>query len=263
MKRINTKGFTLVELLAVIVILALLIVVVANTAMPVLNNAKKRTLETYAKRVIEQAKSVYMSECIIGNNETKCDSAYAWTIKEIMGEDAENNGYEATLYLSNSNGMTKVDGAIIDSNNNIILSVIDNKNNIEEDPFNKIYMYSDNTNTKENLNLTDLANLFILENNGNKFLESVSPTDSNKNISCGNTTCRVGYNNNSLKYIKVSNGKYLLKNSSSKYPGIGGYKNDGYAINVISNKISLNYSILVKCENENNANCLVSETKWR
>ena len=41
MKKLNKKGFTLVELLAVIVILALLIIVVATTALPAMNNAKK------------------------------------------------------------------------------------------------------------------------------------------------------------------------------------------------------------------------------
>ena len=49
MKKLNKNGFTLVELLAVIVILALLIVIVANTAIPAMNNAKKKALQTYAQ----------------------------------------------------------------------------------------------------------------------------------------------------------------------------------------------------------------------
>ena len=68
MKKLNKKGFTLVELLAVIVILALLIIVVATTALPAMNNAKKSALNTYAKRVVEQAKTLYSTECLTSND---------------------------------------------------------------------------------------------------------------------------------------------------------------------------------------------------
>ena len=105
MKKLNKKGFTLVELLAVIVILALLIVVVANTALPAMNSAKKSTLETYAKRVVEQAKTLYTS-AEIGVTVNGCTNSSATVsctftdIKQIMGQDAD------TTYSLGSSGLT-------------------------------------------------------------------------------------------------------------------------------------------------------------
>jgi len=51
----NKKGFTLVELLAVIVILALLIVITANTILPLLGRTKETGMTTYAERVLNNA----------------------------------------------------------------------------------------------------------------------------------------------------------------------------------------------------------------
>ena len=64
MKKLNKKGFTLVELLAVIVILALLMVVAASTVGTVQENAKKNTLKTEAQKIAtsiyQEAQSAYM-----------------------------------------------------------------------------------------------------------------------------------------------------------------------------------------------------------
>lgn len=102
MKKLNKKGFTLVELLAVIVILALLIVVVANTALPAMNNAKKNSLEVYAERVVNQAKALHASAQVDINSVKKADGAtnactqnsgvYTCTfanISEVMGADTD------------------------------------------------------------------------------------------------------------------------------------------------------------------------------
>ena len=108
MKKLNKKGFTLVELLAVIVILALLIVVVANTALPALNNSKKKSLTTYAQRVAEKAKEQYMTDELNNSSTKSC-----YTVSELMGtaegstysgivevtKDTENNKYTATVYI--------------------------------------------------------------------------------------------------------------------------------------------------------------------
>lgn len=64
MKKLNKKGFTLVELLAVIVVLALLMVVATSSIGTALKNAKKNTLKTEAQKIISQiyqdAQSEYM-----------------------------------------------------------------------------------------------------------------------------------------------------------------------------------------------------------
>ena len=54
-KKSKKKGFTLVELLAVIVILALLIIITANTILPMLGRTKETGMVTYAKRVLNNA----------------------------------------------------------------------------------------------------------------------------------------------------------------------------------------------------------------
>ena len=120
MKKLNKKGFTLVELLAVIVILALLIVVVANTALPAMNNAKKNTLDTYAKRVVEQAKTLYIAD----NN--KCSST-ACNLIDTMGVDAPVDQYKASLTVTyDSTAGYKVDGWVVDYKNKNIAKVDDN-----------------------------------------------------------------------------------------------------------------------------------------
>ena len=64
MKKLNNQGFTLVELLAVIVVLALLMVVATSSIGGALNNAKKNTLKTEAQKMLTaaytDAKSSYM-----------------------------------------------------------------------------------------------------------------------------------------------------------------------------------------------------------
>ena len=70
MKRLNKKGFTLVELLAVIVVLALLMVVAASSIGSALTNAKKNTLKTEAQKIVtnvyQNAYSQYMLNGNIG-----------------------------------------------------------------------------------------------------------------------------------------------------------------------------------------------------
>ena len=113
MKKLNKKGFTLVELLAVIVILALLIVVVATTALPAMNNAKKNSLETYTKRVMEQAKGLYMSS---GN----ITCATSCSLTEIMGADADTEQYSASIKIEyNSTNGYIVSGNVTDIKNKI------------------------------------------------------------------------------------------------------------------------------------------------
>lgn len=124
MKRLNKKGFTLVELLAVIVVLALLIVVVASTALPAMNNAKKNTLETYTKRVVDQVKGLYANAEIAGAGTlpTGCtkDASGKLTcsytdIKSIMGADADTT-YQivsgAPITITRTSGNYTVTGKI-------------------------------------------------------------------------------------------------------------------------------------------------------
>ena len=64
----NKKGFTLVELLAVIVILALLIVITANTVLPMMNKTEKSGMITYADRVLSTAAASVQADTLVSGN---------------------------------------------------------------------------------------------------------------------------------------------------------------------------------------------------
>lgn len=62
------KGFTLVELLAVIVILAVILVIAVPRITDVINNSKKASFESSAKTIISQAEKKKMENEVLGNN---------------------------------------------------------------------------------------------------------------------------------------------------------------------------------------------------
>lgn len=61
MKRINKKGFTLVELLAVIVVLAILILLAIPAVTAMMDKARKNAFEVEVENVIKVTKSWYAS----------------------------------------------------------------------------------------------------------------------------------------------------------------------------------------------------------
>lgn len=93
MKRLNKKGFTLVELLAVIVVLALLMVVAANSVGTALDNSKKKTLQTEAQKVLTnflaEAQSTYLVDSTATTPTTgkKTDGDYTYSIVGAIGTD--------------------------------------------------------------------------------------------------------------------------------------------------------------------------------
>ena len=62
----NKKGFTLVELLAVIVILSLLIIITMNTVLPMLGGGKKSGMKVYAGKVFNTAITQYQTNELVG-----------------------------------------------------------------------------------------------------------------------------------------------------------------------------------------------------
>ena len=69
MKNLNKKGFTLVELLSVIVILSVVVLIATNAVVPMMGSAKKQVLATEANRIYAAAKTLYVQKGSIG---TKC-----------------------------------------------------------------------------------------------------------------------------------------------------------------------------------------------
>lgn len=116
MRKLNRKGFTLVELLSVIVILAVVVLIATNAVVPMMGNAKKQVLATEANKFMEAAKTYYVNKSATG---TKC-----YTYNEIINSGLiekndeaytgsfqieENNGkYTYKIWLSNGTNM--VDG---------------------------------------------------------------------------------------------------------------------------------------------------------
>ena len=116
MKNLNKKGFTLVELLSVIVILSVVVLIATNAVIPMMSGAKKQVLATEANKFITTAKTLYVNQKITG---TKC-----YSYEEIINSNLiekndeaysgsvlieENNGkYSYKIWLSNGTNM--VDG---------------------------------------------------------------------------------------------------------------------------------------------------------
>ena len=115
---LNKKGFTLVELLAVIVILALLIVITANTVLPMMNKSKDNAMVVYAERVLSNASASYQADTITSGS--KAEKGYS--IKDLMGTDAEYYGcvkvapvsgstdYTYTIVMYDDNNAKKIEG---------------------------------------------------------------------------------------------------------------------------------------------------------
>lgn len=114
--KLNRKGFTLVELLSVIVILSVVVLIATNAVVPMMSSAKKQVLATEANKFIATAKTLYVNQ---GASGTKCYS-YDEIINSGLIEKndetytgsfliEENNGkYTYKIWLSN--GTNLVDG---------------------------------------------------------------------------------------------------------------------------------------------------------
>lgn len=132
----NNKGFTLVELLAVIVILAVIILIAVNAIIPQMNKARKNSVYDEALTVAKAAETYYVAENVDGSgvaakiNKSGNDSNNAMcvtidTLKNgyikknstdfkgvvVLTESANGDDAVATVYLTNGkyyvNGKTQ------------------------------------------------------------------------------------------------------------------------------------------------------------
>ena len=62
----NKKGFTLGELLAVIVVLAIIMIIAIPSVLENMNNAKKGSLKVYAEKALGNAQSTYQADDLLG-----------------------------------------------------------------------------------------------------------------------------------------------------------------------------------------------------
>ena len=93
------KGFTLVELLAVIVILAVILIIAMPKISDVIKNSKESSLETTAKLIASQAEKKYTENLVLDNSSTiKCSD-----VAKISNAD-----YESCNITFDSKGNAKV-----------------------------------------------------------------------------------------------------------------------------------------------------------
>lgn len=107
---LNKKGFTLVELLSVIVILSVIVLIATNAVVPMADSAKKQVLAMEANTLVKAAQTLYVQD---GASGSKCysyeelinsgliekdDDAYTGSISiEVDGE----GNYSYKIWLSN------------------------------------------------------------------------------------------------------------------------------------------------------------------
>lgn len=113
----NKKGFTLVELLSVIVILSVVVLIATNAVIPMMSSAKKQVLATEANTILGIAKNLYASD---GASGSKC-----YSYQDILNSgklDKADEDYNGSFYISSqgngsydikvwlSNGTNLIDG---------------------------------------------------------------------------------------------------------------------------------------------------------
>lgn len=118
MKKLNKKGFTLVELLAVIVVLAVIMLLAVNAVIPQMNKARKNAFVTEAQSVIDAASTYYQNAMLTGENDNITAAGGCVSVEDLKGEyldkdddnftgsvnisiDASTNVATYTVYLSN------------------------------------------------------------------------------------------------------------------------------------------------------------------
>lgn len=116
MIKLNKKGFTLVELLAVIVILALLMVVATRTIGTSLTNSKKEAMKSEAIKIVSKAYEDIQMNVVNG-------TGLEWTYKNnganpVIDNTTKNitftdGDYKIKLTLDSATAPTKIDAVCI------------------------------------------------------------------------------------------------------------------------------------------------------
>lgn len=112
MFKLNKKGFTLVELLAVIVVLAIIMLIAIPSVMKQMESAKVGTFKIYAQKVLTKGEEQFQIDSMMGNitdTTTKCytletmgiNSSGTYRGKVVVTIDA-NLKPTYTLYLSDN-----------------------------------------------------------------------------------------------------------------------------------------------------------------
>ena len=101
----NKKGFTLVELLAVIVILAVIILIAVNAVLPQMRKARKNSFVDEVINFAKAAETAYVSDSLTGAGKT------CYVLKDLKGQYVAKNdtGYtgKVTIQIDTEGNITK------------------------------------------------------------------------------------------------------------------------------------------------------------
>ncbi len=93
----NKKGFTLVELLAVIVVLAIIMIIAIPSVMESMNKARRNAFKIYAQKVLNTAMTKYQADMLTGG--TSATSCYK--LSDLMKQGTGN--YKGSVKIVNNN----------------------------------------------------------------------------------------------------------------------------------------------------------------
>lgn len=105
MKKLNNKGFTLVELLAVIVILAIIMAIAATMVLPIIDEARQGSFASTAMVIVDAAEQFYAVQYL------SADHKSCYTIAELV-----DSGYLESVDPYDTSGTTatgQYDGVVL------------------------------------------------------------------------------------------------------------------------------------------------------
>ena len=97
--KLNKKGFTLVELLAVIVVLAVIMVIAIPTVIDSMNSAKKSSFAMYGQKMLNAAMSKVQGDALNG-----VGASTVYKFSELVASSGQYKGYVS--YTSSTNTYT-------------------------------------------------------------------------------------------------------------------------------------------------------------
>ena len=107
--RLNKKGFTLVELLAVIVILAVVMLIAVTAVGPLMTKSRKSALGTEGVSMVDAAKTAYQAEQLNSNSKIKPTSSVCFDLewlynKNYFDKGKSGDGYTGSVLVTYSGG---------------------------------------------------------------------------------------------------------------------------------------------------------------
>lgn len=128
MKKNNKKGFTLVELLAVIVILAVVVLIAMTAVVPQMNKARVEAFVTEANKYIQAATNYYTDSQLSGTGMAStggCVSIETLNSGYIDKKDSNYKGYVYITVATDASGKTTSTYTIALDNKNYNIGPID------------------------------------------------------------------------------------------------------------------------------------------